>query len=119
MIRHKIFSNGDEYWYKNDHYHNDYGPAVLRAGGQERWYDREKNIHRENGPAEIFPDGEEVWCKNRKQHRIDGPAVIFTDGYEKWYQGNKFFGLNLPRRKNGPAMIKDNGDEEFFKNMVV
>ena len=53
---------GIHYWYHNDVYHRDDGPAVL------------------------YPDGSESWYINGELHREDGPALTFADRKDpSWY----------------------------------
>jgi hypothetical protein len=62
MSKTTIDDNGTKYWHKN---------------GQ---------LHREDGPAVVEPDGTEWWYRNGQLHREDGPAIIRSDGTEYWFR---------------------------------
>jgi len=57
----KVGSNGRKYWYLND------------------------KFHREDGPAIEWPDGSKYWYLNDKLHREDGPAIENSDGTKRWF----------------------------------
>jgi hypothetical protein len=61
----KVFDNGNKYWYKND------------------------QLHRLDGPAQEFANGDKCWYKNGKYHRLDGPAWELDDGRKHWYINGK------------------------------
>ena len=63
-------------------------PVIDRYGDQ-RWYNIDGLIHREDGPALIRAIGTQNWYKYGKIHREDGPAVIFTDNTKWWYINGK------------------------------
>lgn len=53
-------------------------------GSLERWYNKNKQLHRVDKPAETCyrPDGSiasETWHKNGQPHRDNGPAVTYYD----------------------------------------
>jgi hypothetical protein len=33
-----ILPNGNQYWYRNDMYHRDDGPALIYQDGTQKWY---------------------------------------------------------------------------------
>ena len=78
---------GGTYFYKNDKYHREDGPAVITRGGDIYWY-MNGRIHREDGPAYITLSGYKEWYKNGEYHREDGPAIEYEDG-SKWYVEGK------------------------------
>jgi hypothetical protein len=40
--------------------------------------------------AKIFSDGTKYWYKNGELHREDGPAIKYPNGYtERWLNGKK------------------------------
>ena len=122
----KIFKFGTRCWYTNgelDGPDND-SPAIIHNSGSKEYY--KKGIrHRLGGPAKIFNSGTEEWytdglchrlngiCqhwyKNGKQHRLEGPATVFENVGEEWYENG------LLHRLKGPAIIKSNGDVEFWE----
>jgi hypothetical protein len=63
-------SNGNKFWYLNDLY------------------------HRENGPAIELVDGTQYWCKYGSSHRTDGAAAIYPSGLKE-YQLNGFIYPNI------------------------
>jgi hypothetical protein len=56
---------GDSYWYLNDLYHREDGPAVVEEDGHKEW-----------------------WIEGKK-HRTDGPAVEYLNGSKYWYLNNQ------------------------------
>ena len=34
----RVWPNGDKYWYRNDQLHREDGPAVERADGDKEWW---------------------------------------------------------------------------------
>ena len=61
----KVFSNGDKYWYRNGDFHRDDGPAIECANGDKHWY------------------------QNDQRHRTDGPAIEYANGVKYWYLNGK------------------------------
>ena len=53
-----VYDDGDKYWHKND------------------------QVHREDGPAVEYDNGDKLWYLNNKLHREDGPAVEFANGHK-------------------------------------
>jgi len=43
--------------------------------GDRFWFNKNRNLHRLDGPATERNDGTKTWYKNGKKHRLDGPAV--------------------------------------------
>jgi hypothetical protein len=76
--------------------------------GTQRWYNSNKSLHRENGPAVIHADGTQQWYVNGKWHRTDGPAMIYPDGAQLWYINGDL------HRKDGPAYISASGYKEWY-----
>ena len=76
MIEYKVYPNGTQFWYQNDKY------------------------HREDGPAVIWADGSQEWYLNGKRHREDGPAIIYADGSQRWYlNGIQHHGIQYEPKK--------------------
>jgi hypothetical protein len=61
-----INAYGDKYWYKNDKYHREDGPAVEFVNGYKSWWINGKR-HRENGPALECADGTKFWYLNNER----------------------------------------------------
>ena len=53
--------------------------------GACRYYNRQGQLHRENGPAVVLLFGTKIWYYNGKCHRVDGPAVECADGAKEWF----------------------------------
>ena len=72
-----------EFWYKNDRWHREDGPAVILASGEKGWWLNGER-HREDGPAVECVDGDTMWFRHGRLHREDGPAVEATrnDGFK-------------------------------------
>jgi len=88
----KVDDDGSKYWYLNDQYHREDGPAIEFAGGSKEWRLNGK-LHRTDGPAIECADGSgsKFWFLNGKLHREDGPAVEHPNGNKFWYlYGVKF-----------------------------
>jgi hypothetical protein len=54
-----------------------------------KFYYLNDQFHRENGPAIEFLNGTRYWYFNGKFHRTDGPAVDRADGTKIWYYYGK------------------------------
>jgi len=57
----------------------------IGPGGITRWFNSNRQLHREDGPAVIWADGCKFWYQNGEQHREDGPAVEMISGTKEWY----------------------------------
>lgn len=65
------------------------GQLYLRIiNGTKYWY-RNGQRHRDNGPAIEWADGAKYWYKNGLLHRENGPAVEYIDGVKRWYYNGK------------------------------
>lgn len=131
-----ITATGNIFYYKNGFLHREGDlPAIKSTNGEAEYYLNGKR-HRIAGPAVYRSDGTILYFENGKEHRLDGPAVLYSNGgYEYyrcgllhndtdaafynpsarpkepkhiWLTGGKF------HRLNGPAVIKANGDEEWY-----
>ena len=76
--------NGDVYWYKDDLFHREDGPAIEWEGGTKEWYANGK-LHRLDDPAIEWSFGGKEWIVNGKRHRLHGPAIERADGTKVWY----------------------------------
>lgn len=81
----------------------------LCINGEERYYDSDGELHRDNGPALIDNKGEYWYCHG-KLHRVDGPAVIQPKVHNRmgWYQHG------LLHREEGPAFTQS-GVEKWYQ----
>lgn len=61
-------------------------PVIDEYG--QRWFNANKDLHREDGPAWIMPSGTQAWFRNGKHHRIDGPAIVWYGADTGWYVNN-------------------------------
>jgi len=62
----KQWPNGTKFWYLDDKFHREDGPAVEYPDGQKQWW-LNHNLHREDGPAIEYPDGTKLWYLNGKK----------------------------------------------------
>ena len=104
----KIFENGTKAWYNREgNIHREDGPAIICSNGSEEYFiDGER--HREDGPAIIQADGTEFYYINGRKHRIDGPAYIQSDGYKAYYRNDE------RNREDGPAIICPDGRKKYW-----
>jgi len=70
--------------YRDGHFHNDSGPAIIYPNGAESWFINGLK-HRDNLPAYISPTGHKEWWVDDALHRIDGPAIERADGTRQWH----------------------------------
>lgn len=88
-----IYANGRKEWYqKGKLYREGDKPAIIYSNGKKEWFNTKEAHHREGGPAIIYPDGGETWYRHGKLHRDikDGPAIIRSNGEnEYWVKGEK------------------------------
>ena len=54
-----------------------------------KYWRRNGNPHREDGPAIECSDGYKSWYLNGKRHREDGPASEYSDGSKSWFLNDK------------------------------
>ena len=79
----KVYEEGDKFWYLNDKYHREDGPAIECADGTKYWYLNGK-YHREDGPAVEYADGTKYWylngkCLTQEEHQsATNPAKELT-----------------------------------------
>jgi hypothetical protein len=56
-------------------------PADETSHGDQHWYDRNGLLHRDGDlPATIWRNGDKYWHKNEDVHRELGPAVVRSNG---------------------------------------
>jgi hypothetical protein len=61
------------------------GGELLEYKNGSRFWFLNNQFHREDGPAMEFASGTNHWCLNGKLHRENGPAKEFTDGSGEWW----------------------------------
>ena len=76
--------------------------CLIKTKSNDIWYLNEY-MHRINGPATEFLDGEKWWLINGKRHRENNlPAIIRKDGNEEyWINGEEY-------------LFHENGTKEFI-----
>ena len=74
------------------------------------FYNKEREEHRLNNPAQEWHDGSKRWFVNGEFHRLDGPAREWNDGSKCWYVNGK------RHRLDGPAEEWSNGDKAWYVN---
>ena len=64
---------------------------------KSKFWLKEGELHRENGPAKEWIDGSNFWYLNGLAHRIDGPAKEWENGIVKewWVEGKEYKQINL------------------------
>jgi hypothetical protein len=70
----------------------------------------------EESTLEIDPFGNKSWKnKQRELHRLDGPAVEYVNGYKEWWQNGCL------HREDGPAILYDDdgGSKSWFLNDIL
>lgn len=114
----------DEYIKTDDEY--------LISDGKNKFYIKNKLLHRLDGPAiignieegdffeEWFSDkkhhrkeytrNREEWWVEGKRHRSNGPAVKWSDGAEEWWLNGQL------HRIDEPAVIENNGTKKWYKS---
>jgi hypothetical protein len=85
------------------------GESTLRinTNGTKIWRNKQRLLHRRDGPAVEFTSGEKNWYVNGKLHRLDGPAIKHANGINAWYINNEL------HRLDGPAIEYDNGFKQW------
>ena len=69
-----------------EHIPKNFTGIIDYENGTKYWY-KEGEYHREDGPAIEFSSGGKQWYFEGKLHRIDGPAVVSTTEFRnhRWY----------------------------------
>ena len=117
----KVYDNGDKFWFLNDKYHREDGPAVEWVDGYKAWY-RNGKLHREDGPAVEYPNGDKEWFFDDLRHREDGPAVELADGTKFWFlNGTKVTEEEFNQRTRKHTIVIDGEtieiSEESYQNI--
>ena len=83
---------------------------VIDDNNTIRWYNKDGQHHREDGPAVEWADGDKFWCINGQFHREDGPAIEYASGTKQWWINDQL------HREDGPAIEYANGDKLWWIN---
>jgi hypothetical protein len=54
-----------------------------------RWYNKSKELHREDGPAIEYARGGKEYFINGERHRKDGPAAEYENGDKLYFINGK------------------------------
>lgn len=111
-VTHKHFSCGRKEWNKNGEIHRDDGPAVEKEDGSKYWY-KYGTPHRNDGPATEFSNGSQLWFKDGNRHREDGPALHYSNGYQEWW----IDGIQYTKQEFKAFKIKKELNEELATNL--
>ena len=67
-------------------------PAVERADGAKFWFKNGRRHRDEKDPATglslpaiEYSNGDKCWYKDHKRDRTDGPAIVWENGNEEWW----------------------------------
>ena len=113
------FLDGDKWWYKNGNLHREDGPAIEDKNGDKEWWIN-GNRHREDGPAIECSDGEKHWFKDGKCHRLDGPAIEWSNGTKYWYlEGQEYSKKEFNEKTKKPAAKKTAVKKTVTKKATV
>jgi len=74
------------------------------------YYDHNKELHREDGPAIEHADGSKAWYIDGKRHRMDGPAIEYANGGKEWWVDGK------RHKEDGPAVEWSNDGKDWYVN---
>lgn len=89
-LRKEISKSGTiRYYNKDNQYHRINGPAVIWKTGSKEWWEN-GNLHRIGAAAIETHYGDRYWYQNDRLHRLDGPAVEFSNGKKEWHIDGQF-----------------------------
>ena len=74
---------------------------TIDENGTKQWRNKDRVLHRIDGPAVEYTNRDKEWHKNGKLHRIDGPAIEYGNGNKTWYQMGKLHRIDGPAVYNG------------------
>ena len=57
--------------------------------GNKVWRNKQRQLHRRDGPAFEHANGDKSWFINDKRHREDGPAIERVNGDKFWFINDK------------------------------
>ncbi len=86
------------------------GPESKRE--PQAWYDEQRRLHRDDGPAYVAADGSREWWCHGQRHRDGGPAIETADGARAWYQRDEL------HRDDGPALEDADDRRQWFHHGV-
>lgn len=75
----------DFYYLVNNPPEND---GMVEFDEGKAWF-KNRDLHREDGPAVELYDGAKMWFLNGENHRTDGPAIIRSNGTTEWWIHNE------------------------------
>jgi len=62
---------------------------VIDNDGNKYWY-KDNLYHREDGPAIEYIDISKKWFLEGKLHRVDGPAIEYANRNKIWYYQDRY-----------------------------
>lgn len=84
--------------------------CVNAYDGSTQWFNYDRRLHREDGPATEKPDGSKLWYIEGLLHRLDGPAIDSANGSKLWYVNG------ILHRLDGPAFENAHGVKVWYIN---
>ena len=78
--------------------------------GVRIWFNKDGQVHREDGPAMEHPSGQREWWIKGELHREDYGPTIENGNYQEWWQNGHL------HREDGPATTYENGQREWWIN---
>ena len=84
---------------------------IIDEFGDKRWFNKQGQLHRTDGPAYEGVDGSNAWYLNGLLHREDGPACEEANGYKSWWLNDKKYTeeeFALLQFMNGVNIYADN-----------
>ena len=91
---------------------NDEPILFVTPKGIKIWKNKQRKLHRLDGPAVEILDVYKEWRIDGKLHRTDGPAIELANGYKEWWVNGKF------HRLDGPAVEFPGVSKSWFINDV-
>jgi hypothetical protein len=82
--------------------------VTVSPSGTRQYFNPEKVLHREDGPAVEWPDGGKEYWINGERHREGGPAIEYASGTRYYYIRGK------RHREDGPAIEWADGGCEYW-----
>jgi len=58
---------------------------LINKNGDRYWFNKNRDLHRINGPAIEWSSGSKYWYRNDKLHRDNGPAIEWSSGHKEWW----------------------------------
>lgn len=99
---------GARFYIRNKELYREDGPAVVLGDGTQEWYERPGLLHRDDDlPAVETSDGTLEWRQDGMLHRESGPALI-EDGRTAYFEHGQY------HRLDGPAVVHGSGRKEYW-----